>query len=69
MEVHFQQNFNNTKNDSRDSLSNLGSMSVLLANVAKLAFCQHFSMISNLVQVLLLITGVFIAKIVSYHLH
>ncbi len=31
IKVHFQQNFNDTKNDSRD---NLDSMSVSLANVA-----------------------------------
>ncbi len=32
MKVHFQQNFNDTKNDSRDSIGNLDSMSVSLAN-------------------------------------
>ncbi len=37
MKVHLQQNFNNT--DNRDSVGNLGSMSVSLINKAKLAFC------------------------------
>ncbi len=36
MNVNFLQNFNDTK---KDSLSNLDSISVLLANAAKLAFC------------------------------
>ncbi len=39
--MHFQQNFNDTKNDSCDScdsLGNLDTMSVLLAIAAKLAF-------------------------------
>ncbi len=38
-EVYFQQNFKDTKNDSRNSLSNLDSISVPLANAAKLTFC------------------------------
>ncbi len=36
--VHFQQNFNETKNDSCDILGNLDSMSLSMANLAKLAF-------------------------------
>ncbi len=39
MKVHFQQNFNDTKNDNHDSIGNLDSMSVSLANMAKLEFC------------------------------
>ncbi len=38
IKAHLQQKFNDTKNDSRDSINNLDSMSVSLANQAKLAF-------------------------------
>ncbi len=41
IKVHLQQNFKDTKNDSRDSIGNLDSMSVSLANKAKLAFFNN----------------------------
>ncbi len=39
IKFYFPQNFNDTKNDSHDTVSNLDSMSVSLANAAELAFC------------------------------
>ncbi len=37
-ELYYQQNLNDVKNDSHNSLSNLDSISVSLANATKLAF-------------------------------
>ncbi len=52
-EVYFQQNFNDAKNDSHNSLSNLDSISVSLANEAKLAFFNRYHVVYRQCHILL----------------